>query len=772
MQKLFFEFSDYLIDIAYIGDIGIDINTPALSMNSGSFSKEFIKFEQTGKSADSKLHIKCYSKEIILTDEKLTHYGDVLCLCRRDAYERKVSPVDTSKVLLKLLSKRKTKTGDVKVAIGSLHPSNDIFEFLHPIRNVFILFMPVKSFFKGENPFPFNEKDLNEWDLPVNSSEILRDVLDKNISLAKSTVIVFSLIWKRSLEFYEILKQVFMQEAKVKGSQKLEFLSILYREHPYQNKLFRVFLDFFDSNAKSNEDFTLADQLFNASQLKDLEGIDPDTNRSNFENLVISLRQKYGETDIPFALESILIELFSGIWKIYNEGYEKLVSKKFHELYAGDMEFDKFFRYILKILIEMRIDFGYKGFFYMLKLIVKSMEERQDFWKNSGRLNILGDLVNLIDDYFYTNTIFHEINKGTLSLQVNYLEMIKRFIGQVQRLGFYDFDRFLFSKSLEIAGLNVDDAEKRHNNLLKFTNRNEVAFFINRYNIIREDLVSAQSRIMNHVNFLKRYQAEVSLETLFTDLLKVSKVAIISDIHANLEAFQSVLQDMDDQDVDFVFCLGDIVGYGPNPKEVLELSRIFDFILMGNHENAIFNGDKGFNSYAKEAIDWTKNNMGSTDISTVARFLRGVAFGDYLFIHASPKYPYFEYINNTKSAQDNFMSERFRGRKYCFYGHTHLTGIYYSTAAEQEVHFEPLPESDHHRKRDEFSFDLNDYGRALINIGSVGQPRDKDPRACYVILENNSIRFIRLKYDINSVIKKIRDKQLPRILADRLKIGR
>ncbi len=772
MHNLFFEFSDYLIDISYIGDIGLDINTPNLSMKSGNFAKEFIKFEHSDKNDESKLHIKCYSKEIILTDEKLTHYGDVLCLYRRDAYEKKVSSEDTSKILLKLLSKRKTKTGDVKVAIGSLHPSNDIFEFLHPIRNVFLLFTPVKSFFKGENPFPFNESDLNEWDLPLNSPDILQDVLDKNVSLSKSTVIAFSLIWKRSLEFYDILKQVFSQETKIKGSLKLEFLSILYKEHPYQNKLFRVFLDFLNSNARTQEDLSFVDRLFNISQLKDLESIDPESRRSNFEEVVLSLRQRYSDTDIPFAIESILIELFSNSWKIHNEGYESLVEKKFNELYESKLEFEKFFRYILKIMIELKTDFGNKGFFYMMKIIVNNMEKNRSFWSYQSRMNILGELINLIEEYFFINIIFHELNKGTLSLQINYLEMVKKFIGQIQRLGFYDFDRFLFSKNLEMMNLNVDEKEKRKINLLDITSKNELAFFINRYNIIREDLLTAQSRILNHINFLKRYESSLDMETLFRDLLSESKIAIISDIHANLEAFQSVLQDIDDQDVDFIFCLGDIVGYGPNPKEVLELSRIFDFILMGNHENAIFNGDKGFNSYAKEAIEWTKNNMGSTDISTVARFLRGVAFGDYLFIHASPKYPFFEYINNPKSAKENFSADRFKGRKYCFYGHTHLTGIYSYSEEEDAVHFEPLPESDHKKKRDEFSFDLRAYQRALINIGSVGQPRDKDNRACYVILEKDILKFIRLRYDIKSVISKIKDKNLPRILADRLKIGR
>lgn len=772
MYNLFFEFSDYLIDISYIGDIGLDLNTPTLSLNHGNFSKEFIKFHQAEIRDDSKLHIKCHSKEIILTDQKLTHYGDVLCLYRKDTFEKNISITDSSRILLKLLSKRKTKTGDVKVAIGSLHPSNDIFEFLHPVRNVFILFTPIKSFFKGENPFPFNENDLNEWDLPVSSNSILTDVLEKNVSLRKSSVIVLSLIWKRSLEFYDILKEIFSQEAKIKGSLKLDFLSILYKEHPYQNKLFRIFLDFFDSNARTEEDHKLINRLFNIAQLKDVQAPDQDGNQSSFEDLVINLRQRYDDTDIPFAVESILIELFSNIWDVHNEGYKKLIARKFNDLYAGRLEFERFFRYMLMILIELKTDYGYKGFFYMMKMIVENMDSNRDFWKTKSWKNQLGELISLIEEYFFIHILTNQIYNNSVNLQINYLEMIKRFINQLQRLGFYDFDKFLFSKNLEISNLNVDEKEKRNINLLDIATKNEIAFFINRYNILREDLMTAQSSIMNHINFLRKYHSTLTLEMLFADLAQVSKVAVISDIHANLEAFQIVLQDIEDQDIDFVFCLGDIVGYGPNPREVLELSRVFDFILMGNHENAIFNGDKGFNSYAKEAIEWTKNNMGHTDISTVSRFLKGVSFGDYLFIHASPKYPFFEYINNPKSAQDNFLSERFEGRKYCFYGHTHLTGIYFFSIEDGKIHFKPLPKTDHSKNREEYSFDLKDYDKALINIGSVGQPRDKDNRACYVILENEKIRFVRLKYDIKNVIKKIKHNKLPKILADRLKIGR
>lgn len=773
MYNLFFEFSDYLIDISYIGDIGLDLNTPKLFLHYGAFNKEFIKFQQADDLENSKLHIKCMTKEIILTHKKLTHYGDVLCIYREDSYQKRTKGEDPSGIQLKLLSKRKTRTGDVKVAIGSLFPANDIFEFLHPIRNVFILFTPLKTILKKENPFPFNERDLKEWDLPLSSDKILKDVLERNESLRSSTVIILSLIWRRSLQLYDILKDIFSEEVRPKLERKLDFLSILYKECPWQNKLFKVFFEFLSINVKNEDDKAFLDQLYALSQAKSIEPLIWEGKNITFEEFVLIVRARYPDSDIAFVVESIVIELFGNIWNVEIEGYDNLIYKKFNDLYMNKIGFDRFSRYLLKILTELRYDFGYRGFYYMMKLIIKNLDENPIYWQShKNYLSMMGELLNTIEDYCYIHIILNQINKGNITMKINYLELIKKFINQIQRRGFFDFDQFLFAKYLEIANLKVDENEKRNINLLEHSNKNEIAFFINRYNLLREDLITAQTRIMNHANFLRKYHSVLTLEMLFTDLVKVSKVAIISDIHANLEAFQSVLQDIDDQDIDFIFCLGDIIGYGPNPKEVLELSRIFDFILMGNHENAIFNSDKGFNAYAKEAIEWTRSNIGHTDITTLSRFLKGMAFGDYVFIHASPKHPFYEYINNPKIAQDNFLSDRFKGRKYCFYGHTHLTGIYYFSMDDGKIHFDALPVQERENKREEFTFDLKKYDKALINIGSVGQPRDRDNRACYVILENDTIRFIRLRYDINAVIKKIRSYNLPKILAERLRIGR
>ena len=772
---VYYEFYDFVLDISIFGDVETDISSDKLKLNVGTLSNEFLKIRSSDQKKHSLVHLRCGAKELVLSHDKLTHHGDVLCISRKDIYEKMLNARDPNrKIALNLLSKRKTKTGDVRVAIGSLYPSNEIFEYLHPVRNVFILFSQSKRLFKHEQPFPFSEKDMHEWDLPESSRDILMDMVDKNASLRKSKIIVLSLIWKNSLEYYRIVKKIFSEDRKISNTDRIHFLHLLYSEYPFQKKFLRIFMDFLYSNTKNMEEQCILEELFNLSQTKSLGVTSKGAGLTVFEQLVLELYNRYGETDIPFAVTHMLIELYEPQKDDKDQFYREHVEKLLKEALQGKHDEARVMRHLLKIAGELRKRYGYKALFYLMRVIIGVVMQpgNREKWQHDKHQELLSELLDFFEQYTFALVLMALLRKSAIQADSRYITIIRSVIHRIQKLGLYDFDRFLFTPGLELYMLHVDEKEKRHINLLELTSKEELAFFIDRYNLVREDIRLCESKIFNHLEFLKRYSGSLTMEQLYGDLLANSKIAILSDIHSNLEAFQVVLEDLEAQDVDFIFCLGDIIGYGPSPGDVLGMSRIFDFILMGNHENAIINGDRGFNSYAKEAIEWTKNHMTSKEISTIAYFIKGIAFTDYLFIHASPRFPYFEYINNPRLAAENFATNRFKNRRFCFYGHTHLTGLYFKRSAKDEVEFIGLPREENESSRSVYTFHLSDYHRALINIGSVGQPRDRDPRACYVILDNNELSFVRIKYRIKDVVKKLYANHLPRILAQRLKIGR
>ena len=251
--------------------------------------------------------------------------------------------------------------------------------------------------------------------------------------------------------------------------------------------------------------------------------------------------------------------------------------------------------------------------------------------------------------------------------------------------------------------------------------------------------------------------------------------AIISDIHGNLEALDTVLAHISDQGVDEIVCLGDIIGYGPNPCECLDqVIKHCKFCLLGNHDQAALFDPEGFNSGAERAIFWTReqleNATGDRD-ATDARwdFLGGLPRvqrdGDWLFVHGSPRNPVNEYvfpedIYNQKK-MDKLFSLVTRG---CFQGHTHVPGVF-----TESRNFLSPEETDYVYKVDEKKF--------MINVGSVGQPRDGDPRPCYVIQEYGDgpakVTFNRVDYDPEVTANKIYNiPDLDNFLGDRIKQGR
>lgn len=251
----------------------------------------------------------------------------------------------------------------------------------------------------------------------------------------------------------------------------------------------------------------------------------------------------------------------------------------------------------------------------------------------------------------------------------------------------------------------------------------------------------------------------------------MSMIAVVSDVHANLEALRAVMKDLATRGATRVFFLGDIVGYGPNPREVLDFLKRFEFCLMGNHDRAVLTGPpKNFNRVARRAVDWTRKQIHPSELSF--RFLRKGEYrtrkeywdfllalkpwrrvGEMLFAHDNPLNPGDDkYVKKAEEAEEAFR--RHPDVRVFFIGHSHVPGVFYPGRKEK-----PEPG----RK---YSFE----GRVIVNVGSVGQPRDKDPRACYVLVDDG-FRFVRVEYDIKRTGRKIKRTPLDPMLADRLVTG-
>jgi predicted phosphodiesterase len=283
--------------------------------------------------------------------------------------------------------------------------------------------------------------------------------------------------------------------------------------------------------------------------------------------------------------------------------------------------------------------------------------------------------------------------------------------------------------------------------------------------------------------------------------------ALISDIHGNLEALEVVLADIKSQGITEIFCLGDVIGYGPNPRECID--RVMEHCkvtLLGNHDQGAMFDPDGFNTGAERAIFWTREQLESPSdrannekrwefLGLLPRHHRHESF---LFVHGSPRNPLSEYIFPEDIYHHRKMERLFQlVEQYCFQGHTHVPGVF----TEGYQFFSP-DEIDH-------EYTLGE-GKVMINVGSVGQPRDGDPRSCYVILDDGrgdspdasgedassaptvelstrelptvpapnqpgpiKVTFRRLAYDHEATIRKIYAiPELEPFLGDRLRQGR
>jgi diadenosine tetraphosphatase ApaH/serine/threonine PP2A family protein phosphatase len=243
------------------------------------------------------------------------------------------------------------------------------------------------------------------------------------------------------------------------------------------------------------------------------------------------------------------------------------------------------------------------------------------------------------------------------------------------------------------------------------------------------------------------------------------RIAIVADVHANLAAFEAVLAHADSGGpVDAVWCLGDIVGYGPHPNECLALLRRYDHrVVAGNHDLAAcgrMETDE-FNEAAAEAAHWTARQLTDTQRAYLQELPLTASEGDFTLVHGSLRWPEWEYLLSSEQAQAHF---ELQSTPYSLVGHSHLLFV-----CEEQQDMPPAlrPAVDGER------VDLGDR-RLIMNPGSAGQPRDGDPRVSYALYDSDirTITFHRVAYDIAATQQAMKAAGLPRWLSERLAVGR
>lgn len=241
------------------------------------------------------------------------------------------------------------------------------------------------------------------------------------------------------------------------------------------------------------------------------------------------------------------------------------------------------------------------------------------------------------------------------------------------------------------------------------------------------------------------------------------RYAILADIHGNLAAFQAVLDDARDHGgFDEIWCLGDVVGYGPEPHQCIELLRSFKHLcIAGNHDwAAIGNMDTSdFNPVAAQACHWTASQLTEEDIAYLKALPLTLVQGNCTLAHGSPREPIWEYLLSLEQARENL--DHFT-TAYCLVGHSHVPLVFEQTG--HGMAYRVL--------NDGVKIELGE-SRLIINPGGVGQPRDGDPRAAYAIYdsETHTIFHYRAEYDIAVTQRKMAEHGLPLSLILRLSHG-
>ena len=238
------------------------------------------------------------------------------------------------------------------------------------------------------------------------------------------------------------------------------------------------------------------------------------------------------------------------------------------------------------------------------------------------------------------------------------------------------------------------------------------------------------------------------------------KIGIISDIHGNLEALNSALNELNDMDK--LICLGDIVGYGPNPEECIQIIREkADVVIAGNHDwGAVGKTDIGnFNPVAHKAILWTMEHISISSREYLANLPLMHTEENFTFVHGCFSIPEnWYYILGPGDAEKEFL---YLKTSVGFIGHSHVPGIFVKSTGKVHILFSS-------------KIAVDNKSQYIINCGSVGQPRDGNPDASLCILdtEKNEIRIIRVPYDVQKTYRKIVTSGLPEVLGERLILGR
>jgi len=236
------------------------------------------------------------------------------------------------------------------------------------------------------------------------------------------------------------------------------------------------------------------------------------------------------------------------------------------------------------------------------------------------------------------------------------------------------------------------------------------------------------------------------------------RYAIIADVHGNLDAFEAVAKDIRREEVDGTACLGDLIGYGAEPEGCIKLAKsIADVIVIGNHDAAVTGrlSLQWFNDFAREALVWTSGVVSSADLKFLSELPLVEKREGCELVHASLYKPEsFPYMLTELDAKQCFelMSER-----VCFAAHTHVPAIY----VEDEERIGAV---------DDFEVKFEDGCRYIVNVGSVGQPRDRDSRSAYALYdsEGGTVEIRRVSYDVGAAAEKILKAELPALLAERL----
>ncbi len=270
----------------------------------------------------------------------------------------------------------------------------------------------------------------------------------------------------------------------------------------------------------------------------------------------------------------------------------------------------------------------------------------------------------------------------------------------------------------------------------------------------------------------------------------MARLAVLSDIHGNRVALEEVLRDLDQRDIDAVVCLGDIVGYGPESAACVGLvRRACRLAIRGNHEDGVLAADlaQGWNPIARAGIAFARRTLSPSDMAFLSSMPASFSVaGLLLAVHDSPipNDHGMSYLRTTADAADAFLWQR---EPICLVGHTHVPACFSTTTpsavrphTEDITAFATSRASDAANRQDAFEstettqvVQLIKGSRTIVNPGSVGQPRDRDPRASYAVidLKRMSVEFNRVAYDITEAMRRTREAGLPEILSERLAVG-